>query len=310
MKIRRRHIPIFLSVTNESLPYLTVTLESICEHTANECTVDARILCCDLASYNRRKLRHMKFENIDITIVDVDSRVEDYRADFEERLGCFYGEEVFYLFFIADMYPRLAKAMYVSCGTIFRDDVEKLYHVDLGDDLIGGIVKQDKFSDRLRAYRERWVGVNPDEYVDCSAILINLSLFRKYRISGRFARLLMGYNFDTVSAASDYMNFLCRGRVRVLNSEWKIDDDSAAGIAVFSPYQLPWHYVNMPYADEFWDVARKTPLYEDVRDAYICFDEAARVKEIKNVNDVLSHASELEGSRGGFYDILGDDYLI
>lgn len=312
MKTRKRHIPIFTSVTNGTLEYLAVTVKSISDHIAEDCIVDLRVLTCDLAFYNQRKLRHMKHSNVEISIVDVNSNVEDYRADLEERLGYFYGEDVFYPFFIADMYPRLARAMYVECGTLIRGDIERIYHTELGDDVIGGLVSDDELCDKLRVYRERWVGVNHDGYVETSAMIINLSLFRKYRIGNRFARLLMGYNFDSVSAASDYMNFLCKGRVRVLNDAWRTEQDGEdnCAVVIFSPYRRPWYHVGVRHADEFWDVARKTPFYDDVRDAYLSFTDDKKEEERVNIDKVLAHAERLLESQGGFYNVLGDNYLL
>ena len=310
--MRKKHIPLFTSVTNDNIAHLAVTLKSVSEHLSDECTADVRIMVSDLAAYNQKKLRHMQLENVGITIVDLSSRVEDYRQDLEERLGLFHGEESFYPFFIADMCPRLARAIYIECGTVIRDDIEKLYSAELGEDIIGGVTGADEFGERLSDYRERWVGVDSTEYIDCSVLLINLSLFRKYRILNRFFRLLLGYNFDSVSAASDYMNFLCKGRVRSLNEDWRIEgrEDRADGVAVFAPYRRPWQHVNMPYADEFWDTARRTPFYYDVREAYFCFGENEKQLEAVYLEQMLAHAELLADSAGGFYDVLGDNYLI
>lgn len=309
MKTRKRHIPIFTSVTNDNLPHLIVTLKSISEYLDEECIIDARVLTAGLAAYNQRKLRHVKLFNVEITIVDINSRVEDCRADLEERLGSFYGEESFYPFFIADMYPRLARAMYVSCGTLVREDIEKLYHADIGGDLIGGMRRTDGFEDQLELYRRTWVGIDEERYVDTSVLLMNLSLFRKYRIESRFTRLLMGYNFDTVSAANDYMNFLCKRHVSILNDEWR-REDGTDGIVSFAPYRLPWHYVSIPYADEFWDVARTTPLYDDVRSCYCDFNDEEKDRATKALDAMIAHAQRLAAEDGGFSKVLGDNYLI
>lgn len=312
MKTRKRHIPVFTSVTNDTLEYLAVTVKSISENLDCDCVVDLRVLTSGLAVYNQRKLRHMKLDNVEISMVDLNSMVEDYRADFEERLGSFHREEDFYPFFIADMYPRLARCMYVECGTLIRDDMEKIYHTELGDDLIGGLRIIDEFEEKMRPYREKWVGVDHEKYTETSMMIMNLSLFRKYHIGSRFARLLLGYNFDTVSAASDYMNFLCKGRVRILNDTWKIEnkgeDDDA--VAIFAPYRQPWHHVGVKYADEFWDMSRKTPFYDDVRGAYFNFNDEKREEERINTEKMLLHATELSCSLGGFLNVLGDNYLL
>lgn len=310
--MRKRHIAIFTSVTNDNIAHLAVTLKSVSEHLSEGSVADVRVMSADLAAYNQRKLRHLGLDNVEITIVDLNSRIKDYRGDLEERLGSFFGEDSFYPFFVADMYPRLGRALYVECGTVVRDSVERLYDIELGDGIIGGVVRDDDITDRFSAYRKRWVGVDSDEYIDCSVLLMNLTLFRKYRIEQRFIRLLLGYNFDSISAASDYMNFLCRGRTKALNSDWQIKGRSemADGIAAFTPYGRPWQHVNTPYADEFWETARRTPFYCDVRDAYFDFSENERARQAEHVKSMLLRADALADSRGGFYEILGDNYLL
>lgn len=310
MQIRKKHIPIFTSVTNDTMEYLAVTVKSISENLVGDSVVDLRVLTSGLATYNQRKLRHIKFHNIEVSVIDVNSKVEDYRADFEERLGYFYKEESFYPFFIADMFPRLARCMYIECGTLVRDDVEKIYHTEIGDDLIGGVKICDELEESLAPYREKWVGVDRERYIATSLMIINLSIFRKYRIAARFIRLLTGYNFDTVSCASDYMNFLCKGRVRVLNEEWKIGDGGNDSVVIFPPYRLPWYHVDTEYADEFWETSRRTPFYDDVREAYFNFNEVKKEEERVNIERMLTHADKLSKSDGGFYNVLGDNYLL
>ena len=82
------------------------------------------------------------------------------------------------------------------------------------------------------------------------------------------------------------------------------------GVAVFAPYRRPWHHVNTPYAEEFWDTARRTPFYFDVRDSYFCYSESDKATEATYIEQMLARAETLAGARGGFYEVLGENYLI
>lgn len=302
--MRKRHIPVFTSVTNDTLPYLAVTLKSISDFTNGECIADVRILTSGLAAYNQRKLRHLSLEGVELSIVDINRRIEDYRADLEERLGYFGREASFYPFFIAASYPKIARAFYIECGSIVRRDIEELYRADMGGALISGLGRVGTDADAVMTdYVTRWVGVDTDGYVSTSAMLINLTLFRKYRIENRFIRLITGYNFDSVSAADDYMNFLCKGRTKILDC-W------TDGVVTFKAHERPWRHVNLTYADEFWDLARKTPFYDEVRNGYFDFNETEKEREIAELEKLLAHAKQLSVSDGGFYGVLGDNYLI
>ena len=81
-------------------------------------------------------------------------------------------------------------------------------------------------------------------------------------------------------------------------------------MVAFAPYRLPWHYVNISYADEFWDTARRTPFYKDVRDDYINFNEEEKMKARELLERLISHAQRLVNADGGFRRVLGDNYLL
>lgn len=305
MKSRKRHIPIFMTASDESIAALSVTLQSISDHSNDECIYEVRILTPGLAPYNQRKLRHMKLSNVDLYIVDISGRLSEYRQDFKVRLGDYYSEEIFYLFYAPNMYPRVGKALHFECGTLLLCDAEALLSVDMCGAMLGGLSILDEDG---RKYVERWVGVDPDHYVDSSAMLLNFNLFRKNKIEERFTRLLTGYNFDTVSPLDDYLNFLMIGNSVSLNKTWFSKDEKPM-LVTFRAYKKPWHYVNIPYADEFWDTARRTPFYDDIRDKYIDFNDEAKQRQLEFLNKILAHRERLTAIDGGFYATLGDNYL-
>ena len=309
MSIRTKHIPIFIPASDATVPYLAVTLQSISEHASEEYIYDVRVLTSGIAPYNRRKLRHMSLFGISLYIVDLDSKVQEYRADLEERLSGGDGEEIFYPLLIASMYPRITKALCFKAGTLLRCDPEELYRVDIGDAMVAGLNKGGSyFGEVFDAYARHWVGVESGRYVDTGAMLLNFSAFRRHKIEERFKRLITGYNFDTVSPAGDYLNFLTRSRATVINDEWHSQGEVM--IATFDNYNSPWYCVDLPFADEVWDVARRTPFYDDVRDAYIDMDESKREMMAREKEEMISHARRLSMAEGGFFGTLGDNYLI
>ena len=203
------------------------------------------------------------------------------------------------------MYPRVGKALYLECGTLLTCDAEEILCADMRGAILGGLSILDEDG---RKYAERWVGVDPDCYVDSSAMLLNFNLFRKNKIEERFTRLLTGYNFDTVSPLDDYINFLMIGNSVSLNRDWLGEDDKPM-LVTFRAYKKPWHYVNIPYADEFWDTARRTPFYDEIRDKYIDFNDEAKKRQLEYLDKILAHREHLSAIDGGFYATLGDNYL-
>ena len=306
MNVRRKHITVFTSASDTTLPHLAVTLQSINDHANGDFVYDVRILTSGIAPYNRRRLRHMTLANLNVTIVDINARVEYYRADLEERLTDYIGEEIFYPFFISAIYPRLAKALYIEPGTLFRCDADQLYSLDVGDAVISGFADcRVKTCPHFSDYTHKWVGVPSECYVGASVLFMDLSAFRKYKLEEKFTRLIQGYNFDTVSPAADYLNFLCRGCSRVITDE--LDADA---VVAFDPLMRPWHYPDAPYADEFWDVARRTPFYEDIRQSYVELGADGRARLDDQRERFSGRAAALSELFSGFFATLGDNYLI
>ena len=250
----------------------------------------------------------MELPGVDISIVDVNDRVVSYRADIDVRLGSFYTEECFYPFLIASMYSRIAKALYVECGTVFRVDAATVFGIEIGEAVVAGFSYRDDNLIGFDTYVSRWVGVSPDKYIAPQLMLLNLNAMRKNRTAEKFKRLLTGYNFDTIYPAADYLNFLSKGCTTVLDKEW--EKNGVRYAVTFSPYRQPWKYVNTSDAQEFWDMARKTAFYEDVRDEYLRFNEDKKKENEALIYRINEHISSLEGVEGGFYATLGENYLI
>jgi hypothetical protein len=68
--------------------------------------------------------------------------------------------------------------------------------------------------------------------------------------------------------------------------------------------------VDVPFADEAWEVARRTPFYEDVRDVYFATDTKTRESIEYMRKETVEKAKKLAKADGGFFGTLGDNYLI
>ena len=307
MQIRKKHIPIFTAVSDDTLPYLAPTLRSISNFANGDSVYDVRVITASLAPYNYRRLRHFDLPGVDVSIVDISDNIEEYHADFGVRLTDLYCEESFYPFFLAPMYQRITKALFVECGTVFKTDPDKILCEDIGESLIGGFLYRDDCIDFCR-YVEKWVGVCSDSYVDPALMIMNFSALRKHRAEEKFTRIITGYNFDSANPAADYLNFLCKGAVRILDKD--LDGEREKPALTFKPYKKPWLFVNGEESELFWDLARKTPFYEDIRDAYLGFNETQKQRIFDTVADREAHIRALADSTRGFYATLGDNYIL
>ena len=314
--MKKKHISIFMAVDDNYLSYLIVAIKSISIHSSDEYVYDVRVLNTGLSRTNVRKLRHMSFDNVVITLVDIERIVGALREDMAHRLRDYYSEAIYYRMFIASMYPRLTRAVYIDCDVILVDDIAKLYFTDIGDNVLGAVADElVPTVPELVGYVEKWVGVKKERYFNSGVLLMNLTAFRKYKIAEKFKRLLLGYNFDTIEPDQDYLNFLCRDRIFYLNAGWNKQPKADNYLPVenqhlihYNLYSKPWYYSGVPYEDLFWDVARRTPYYTDIVRGFVEYSEQNKEKDRIGGERLLCRANELSNSRGGFAETLGDNF--
>ena len=313
---KKKHVSIFMATDDRYLPYLIVAVKSISLHSSDEYIYDVRILNKGLSRSNVRKLRHMSFDNVVISLVDVGRVASSIRPDMSDRLRDYHSEEIYYSMFIADMYPRLTRAVYIDCDVVLVDDIAKLYFTDIGDNILGAVADESVAkTPELVGYVERWVGIPKEQYFNSGVLLMNLSAFRKHSIAEKFKRLLLGYNFDTVLPGRDYLNFLCKGMVAYLDGGWNkqpfgenASEISEQHLIHYSSYGKPWHYREIPDEDAFWDVARRTPYYTDILGELVEYTDRERERDKASETELKALAEHLSVSRGGFAETLGDNY--
>ncbi len=308
--MNKKHVHIFTATDDNYVPYLMVTVKSVSLHSSDNYVYDIYVLNKGLAPQNVRKLRHLDVKNINIMLVNVERAISGFGGDLSRKLRDYYSEAIFYRMFIASMYPRLARAVYIDCDVVLVDDIAKLYFTNIGDSVLGAVTDESvarvpEFSDYVR----NWVGVPARDYINSGVLLINLSAYRRCRILERFERLVVEKNFDTVAPDQDYLNYLCRGRIHYLDGGWNkhpmADDPLPAAeqhLIHYNFYKKPWHYDGVPYSDVFWDVARTTPYYADMVREFVEYTDEERERDAEGGVRLVQRAWELAGRSGGFAD--------
>ncbi len=312
--MKKKHIPIFMAADDAYLPYLTVAIKSISMHSTSANSYDIRILTSGLLPQNIRKLRHMSLPNITIRIVDMNERIAQHRERMSTRLRDYYSEAIYYRIFIARMYPRLAKAIYIDSDVVLNSDIAELYATPLGKSLIGAVTDETivllrEFSE----YARKWVGVEPHEYINSGVMVMNLKQMRKEGFEEKFTELLTKYNFDTIAPDQDYFNHICKGRISYLPAVWnkqpKAETPTPLSDVKLIHYNLnlkPWHYREIPYADRFWQIAMLTGVYDYIVEEFKGFTEQRRLEEKRDNERLVARAVLLSRSRGGFASIDRD----
>ena len=186
--------------------------------------------------------------------------------------------------FIPSLFPNIDKALYLDCDILLKDDISRLYDTKLGNNLIGAI--HDSFVDTNKAlgqYVKHRIGVKAKKYFNAGVILMNLKEMRKFDFKDKFINLLSSVKFD-VAQDQDYLNALCKGRVKFIEEKWNFmplesqNVNKKISLIHFNLDYKPWQKDGIMFAQLFWEYAHKSIFAEEISNIKDNFDAKKQLK--------------------------------
>lgn len=272
MNKEKRVIPIFFTVDDTYIPFLSVTLQSIVEKSSNDYNYEIKILYAKLSDESKEKIS--KYEKTNITIEYVD--VSEYFEKVKDKLYTrdYFSMTTYFRLFIASLYTQYNKAIYLDSDIVVLRDVAELYNINIGENLVGAvpddiIQKNEVFQE----YVEKVVGVSTyKNYFNAGVLVMNLEELRNYRFEEKFVYLLGTVKYAAIQD-QDYLNRICKGRVKLIDFGWNIMPSASAKeieeenikLIHYNYQYKPWHYDNILYGKYFWDYASRTEYYDELK---------------------------------------------
>lgn len=299
-------IPIFFAVDDEYIPFLAVALQSIIEHSTNEYYYVIKILYTNISEENKEKINKYTKENINIEFVDLNYYIEKIKGKLYTR--DYFSMTTYFRLFISNLYPQYNKAIYLDSDIVLLADVAELYNEDIGNNLVGAvpddIIQQNEV---FQEYVEKVVGVaSYKTYFNAGMLIMNLDELRKNKFQEKFLYLLENVKYSVVQD-QDYLNRICKGRVKLLDMTWNVMPNATKGVneedikLIHYNYQYkPWHYDNISYGNYFWDLAKKTEFYEKLLEIKSNFTDEMKYQD-RVADEKLRELAKRES------DCVGDD---
>ena len=276
MKENLNTIPIFFTVDDKYVPFLAVALQSLIENSSEKNYYLIKILYTSITEENQEKIKKYEKENVNIEFVDLNYYINKINNKLYTR--DYYSVTTYFRLFIPNLYPQYNKALYLDCDIVLLADVAELYNIDMGDNLVAAapddvIQKIEVFQE----YVEKVVGVaDYRNYFNAGVLLMNLDELRKFDFQEKFLYSLEKIKF-AVAQDQDYLNRLCKGRVKIISNVWDkmpISNDTDTNDLKLIHYNLafkPWHFEDILYKEYFWKYAKKTEFFDEIikiRDNY------------------------------------------
>lgn len=304
----KKEIPIFFSTDDNYIPFLDVAIRSLIKHASKAYRYRMIVLNTGIKKENAELVKQSENENTRIDFIDISDNVEDIKAHFRNIYH--FSVATYYRIFIASLFPEYDKVIYLDCDLVVLDDISKLYEVELGENILGGAREEFIFSTHeFRLYAKEAVGVDPENYINAGVLLMNLAGYRKNRIEEQFVDLITRYNFDTVDPDQAYLNFLCRGKIKMLPSSWNREpigdvESEEPCVMHYALYKKPWQYDGVLGEAYFWKFAEESPFYKEILKRKESFDEAAMRKSQAAAKEIKEHALRIVAAKNSFKQTL------
>lgn len=296
-------VPVFLAINSAYAPYAAAAIHSLTQHVDKKRYYRVIILHDGLNWANRIRLRSLVTDNVAIQFKKISRnlylKVIIKYCSRQKGAGDFFSSAVYYYrFFIPRLFPMYDKCVYIDSDTILRGDIGELFDTNLEDNALAAMVdpKVDVIQE-FRDYVNKAVGVPYKEYTNSGVLVMNMKKLRKLRYLSSLVDLIDRYDADLVAPDQDYMNVILRGKIKHLSPYWNMepveDLPKEAKLVHFNLFNKPWHYKNVPQEKLFWNAARGTGFYGDLKRQQTAFDAEKQKADHAKIEALIKKAAKL-----------------
>lgn len=303
---QKNKIPIFFAVDDEYIPFLAVALQSLIENSKKENYYLIKILYTNITEENQNKIKKYEAENINIEFVCLSYYINKVKDKLYTR--DYYSKTTYFRLFIPDLYPQFDKVLYLDSDIVILSDVADLYNEDMESNLLAAAPDDVvQTIEVFREYAEKVVGVATyKNYFNAGILLMNLDELRKFKFQEKFLYLLETVKFS-VAQDQDYLNRLCKGRVKLLENTWDrmpiggdITNRDELHIIHYNLAFKPWHFEDILYKEYFWKYAQKTEYFDKILEIKNNYTDEQKFKD-RESDKKLRELAQKE------CDCVGDD---
>lgn len=301
-----REIPVFFAVDDGYCPFLAVAIQSLIDNSSADNRYLIKILNTDISNENKRRIAKYERDNVDIEFVDLNYYIQKVKDKLYTR--DYYSKTTYFRLFLPNLYPQYDKVLYLDSDIVILDDIAKLYNIEPGTDLVAAAPDDIiQFNEVFQVYAEKVVGVaDYRRYFNAGVLLMNLHEMRRFRFQEKFIYSLDRITF-AVAQDQDYLNRLCKGRVKLIERTWNrmpIEDSKIRTEDVkLVHYNLafkPWHFEDILYKEFFWLYAQETEFFDEIQSIRESYTEEERFRDNQS-HERLKRLAKKES------DCVGDD---
>ncbi len=310
--MKEQFIPIFYACDDAFVKFTIVSMHSLIKNASKDYHYILHILHTEISDEMKDMVNRLASDNFEIRFIDV----TNYLQSISEKLPLrdYYSKTTYYRLFIAEMFPQYSKALYLDSDTVILGDVSELYQTDIGDAYLGACHEQVMVQSReFGIYVEKVVGVSRYNFFNAGLMLINCDRFRIHFVLDKFIDYLHYYNF-VVTQDEDYLNLICKDHVYWLDQRWNTEafgnvpyPVEQAEMIHYIMINKPWHYEDCRFGDIFWEYARETEVYEELRFIQSSYSDEEKARDAASSEKLTQTAIEETHREDNFLNRINRD---
>lgn len=272
-------VPVVFATDDIFAPYCGVSIASLIDNCDKQRSYAVYVFYDDLSEENVKKLSSMAVDNVSVECINITEYIDRKLLYTHKRLTV----ATYYRFFVAEVLPQYDKLLYLDSDIAILRDVGELYDIDIGDNLLGGIViyrGEDSERELKEEYLKALMDTTPDRYVNAGILSMNLKGMREQGIKDKCLAFI-GDHRDLRWLDQDVLNAVCKGQIAYLPEEWNLSqfyferdfregkDVSRVGIVHYLNSAKPWL---IPYKVShlyFYQYAPFTPYAQQLRAIFL-----------------------------------------
>ena len=303
-------IPIFFACDEKFVKFTYVTIKSILENRNESYFYKLYILNTNV-THNSQMLGYKNIEeynNVTLQFIDVSKYIEKIKDRIPLR--DYYSNATYYRLFIADMFPEYDKAIYIDSDTIVKADISTFFNNTLGNNLVGACHEQAMLQTKCYGdYVEKNLGLNSKEYFNAGFLLINLKAFRDECLLDQFSDIVSLYECR-VTQDEDYLNILTEKRVTWIEDSWNTEvygeikyDEKDINMIHYIMWAKPWHFIGVRLEKYFWEYAKLTVFYDEIKKELENYTEDLRNRDLKQAENLMNLAINETNAKVKWVDV-------
>ncbi len=268
-KQKKLLVPVFFSTDVNYLPYLSVAIGSLIDHSSKNNTYNIYILTTDVTNKQITPIAENVPFNVNIKLVNVSNVVKEIKEKMVIR--DYFTESIYFRLFIPELFPNYDKVIYLDSDITLNADIAELITVDLRDNLLGAALEPTVYTDKVLSYwAKETYDLDENHYFNSGVLIMNTKKLRPLNLKDHFSPWCNKYDAEAIAPDQNYLNCVCKNKVVYLNQTWnalpagKKFTDEELKLIHYNMFFKPWKYDDVMYENYFWKYAKNCPYYDEI----------------------------------------------